>query len=152
MIYLSWGILLWDHRVCSRKIFRGWSWELELTHAMFPATHWTCHHGAPSVLFLSSFVTFDLSFYWPVGLLLCEWERSDSERPWWEMVSVTHCYNPIICNPIFFGPAQNTSSCFLALIRKEPIIDKYTLLCLKQAHNKDLLYSTRNSDQYSVVT
>ena len=67
-------------------------------------------------------------------------------------MSVTYCYNPIICNPIFFGSAQNSSSCFLALIRKEPIIDKYTLLYLKQVHSEDQLYSTRNSDQYSVVT
>ena len=31
-------------------------------------------------------------------------------------------------------------------------IDMYTLLYLKQIINKDLLYSTENSAQYSVVT
>ena len=30
--------------------------------------------------------------------------------------------------------------------------DMYTLLYLKQATNKDLLYSTGNSAQYSVIT
>ena len=31
-------------------------------------------------------------------------------------------------------------------------IDIYTLLCIKQITNKNLLYSTRNSIQYSVMT
>ena len=31
-------------------------------------------------------------------------------------------------------------------------IDIYTLLYIKQITNKDLLYSTRNSTQYSVMT
>ena len=31
-------------------------------------------------------------------------------------------------------------------------IDKYTLLCIKQIINKDLLYSIENSIQYSVMT
>ena len=30
-------------------------------------------------------------------------------------------------------------------------IDIYTLLCIKQTTNKNLLYSTRKSTQYSVV-
>ena len=31
-------------------------------------------------------------------------------------------------------------------------IDIYTLLCIKQITNKNLLYSTGNSTQYSVIT
>ena len=31
-------------------------------------------------------------------------------------------------------------------------IDIYTLLCIKQITNKDLLYSTKKSTQYSVMT
>ena len=30
-------------------------------------------------------------------------------------------------------------------------IDTYTLLCIKQVTNKDLLYSTGNSTQYSIM-
>ena len=37
-------------------------------------------------------------------------------------------------------------------INGETGIDMYTLLCIKQRTNKDLLYSTGNSTQYSVMT
>ena len=37
-------------------------------------------------------------------------------------------------------------------INWETEIDKYTLLCIKWITNKDLLYSTGNSSQYSVMT
>lgn len=110
IISLSWGLLLWESGVLSRKIFMWWLQELELTHVMFLDHGWAWSSRYAVSFFFTFYLSSDWSMrFYSVGKSQKRGHKKIPNKTIDEWATVT--------TPRHL--AQSSSSCILGLMRKK---------------------------------